>query len=139
MPERSAPANTTPYNQEELEHFKSLLLRLKQETQEEIDELREAVGEIDENEDDVSSSMDHHPGDLGTEEETKETDYVLIQRDLKKLEKIDAALDRIDNGTYGVCEDTGKKIPKERLEAIPYTRFSMEAQKKYDEENPGKM
>lgn len=139
MPERSAPINTTPYSEKELEHFKALLLQEQQEVTEEVDKLKESIGEIDDNEDDVSSSMDHHPGDIGTDEESKETDYILIERNLSKLKKINAALDRIDNGTYGVCEDTGKKISKERLEAIPYARLSMEAQKKYDDENPGKM
>ena len=139
MPNRSAPSNTTPYNQEELDHFKALLLKEQQKITEEVEELKQAIGDYDDQEDDVSSSLDHHTGDLGTEEENKETNYILIERDLDKLEQVNAALDRIDNGTYGVCEDTGKKIAKERLEAVPYTRLSMEAQKKYDDSNPGRV
>lgn len=139
MPDRSAPINTTPYSEEELEHFKVRLLSLQEEVSEEVENLKKSIGELDDNEDDVSSSLDHHPGDIGSEEQTKEYDYVQIERNLKKLKQINAALDRIDNGTYGVCEDTGKKISKERLEAVPYTRLSMEAQKKYDDENPGQM
>ena len=41
-------------------------------------------------------------------------------QDIKKLRSIDAALSRIQNGRYGICMKCGKKIPKERLEAIPY-------------------
>lgn len=137
MPDRNATVRNTPYSNEELDYFKDLLLKKQKETDDEIRELREAIGDMDKNEDDVSSSQDHHPGDLGTNEESKETDYVLIERNLAKIEKINAALDRIANGTYGVCEDTGKKIQKERLEAIPYTRYSVGAKEKYDDPNPG--
>src|SRR5699024_7450670 len=81
-------------------------------------------------------AQDHHPGDIATEEEEKETDYLLRERSRKKVDQIDAALRRIENKTYGVCEDTGKKIQKERLEAIPYTRFSVDDRKKDDSEHP---
>ncbi|MEX0721810.1 MAG: TraR/DksA C4-type zinc finger protein [Balneolaceae bacterium] len=129
--------NNTPYSDEELEHFKELLLKEQQETTGEVNELKEVIGDVDSNRDDVSSSQDHHPGDLGTEEESKETNYTLIDRQLDKLEEINAALDRISNKSYGVCEDTGKKIQKDRLEAIPYTRYSVGAKEKYDDANSG--
>jgi len=41
----------------------------------------------------------------------------------KLIVEIDDALDRIENGTYGICEGTGQPIPKERLEAIPWARY----------------
>jgi hypothetical protein len=44
------------------------------------------------------------------------------------LYEVDAALQRIDDGTYGICELTGQLIPWKRLEAIPWTRFSIEAE-----------
>jgi RNA polymerase-binding transcription factor DksA len=46
---------------------------------------------------------------------------------------MDAALERLDAGTYGVCELTGKLIPWERLEAVPWARFSLEAQKQIEQ------
>jgi RNA polymerase-binding transcription factor DksA len=54
----------------------------------------------------------------------------MIEKHQDKLDEINAALDRIELGTYGVCEDTGKKIQKERLEEIPDARFSMKAKKR---------
>lgn len=129
--------NNSPYGDEELEYFKELLLKEQEETNREIDELKEGIAGLDDQRDDTNSSQDHHIGDLGTEEERKETNYTLIDRNLDKLEEINAALDRIQNGSYGICDATGKKIAKERLEAIPYTRYSVQAQENRDEDDPG--
>src|SRR3954463_13426352 len=53
------------------------------------------------------------------------------------LDEVNAALSRIENGTYGKCEATGKPIGEERLLAIPWTRFSIEAEQKLEAEgNP---
>lgn len=129
--------NNSPYSEDELEHFKELLLKEQKETNEEIKELKEGIAGLDDQYDDTDSSQDHHVGNLGTEEERRETNYTLIDRNLSKLEEINAALDRISNGSYGICDATGKKIEKERLEAIPYTRYSKHAQENRDEDNPG--
>ena len=48
----------------------------------------------------------------------------------KFIEQLEAALVRIENKTYGICRDTGKLIPKERLRAVPHTTLSMEAKLK---------
>lgn len=137
MPDRNSAVENSPYSQEELEHFKELLLEEQKATNEDIKDLKESIEGVDSTRDDVSSSQDHHPGDLGTDEERKETNYTLIDRNLDKLEEINAALDRIINGTYGVCAHTGQKIKKERLEALPYTRYSIGAKEKMDDSNPG--
>lgn len=137
MSELDSPVNNTPYSKEELEHFKTLLTNQLQETQEEIEQQKESLQRINAQEDDESSSQTHHPGDRGSDEEEKENAYIMIQRNQQKIKKIKAALDRIDLGTYGVCEDTGKKIQKERLEAIPYTRYSVDAKKKDETSPPG--
>ena len=53
---------------------------------------------------------------------------------LRTIEDVDAALERIDAGTYGLCENCGKPIPKARLQAIPWTRFTVEAQGQLERE-----
>jgi DnaK suppressor protein len=53
----------------------------------------------------------------------------LLSFEQESLYEIDAALERIEEGTYGTCELTGQPIPMVRLEAIPWARFSLEAQK----------
>lgn len=124
--------NNTPYSEEELEHFKEKLIKQREETREEIDQLKESLEDLRTREGDESSAQSHHPGNVGSEEGEEETLYVLIERSRDKLKEINAALDRIEVGTYGVCEDTGKKIQKERLETIPHTRYSVEARRKDD-------
>jgi RNA polymerase-binding protein DksA len=136
-PNLDAPVNNTPYSEEDLEYFRELLIKQREETITEIDQLKESVEDLRTREDDESSAREHHPGNVGTEEGEEETLYVLIERSRNRLQKINAALDRIDLGTYGVCQDTGKQIQRERLEAIPYTRYSVEAKRKDDASNPG--
>lgn len=137
MSNLDAPVNNTPYNQKELDHFKDLLLEEREEAVATVQEIQASIEDQRSLDNERASAQDHHPGDIATEEEEKETDYLLRERSRKKVDQIDAALRRIENKTYGVCEDTGKKIQKERLEAIPYTRFSVDARKKDDSEHPG--
>lgn len=53
-------------------------------------------------------------------------------RIMKELAEIDAALTRVERGTYGICELTGQPIPMERLEAVPTARYDLSGQKKYE-------
>jgi len=69
------------------------------------------------------SSMPIHMADLGTDNYEVENTLGLMDSERKLIVEIDGALDRIENGTYGVCEGTGQPIPKERLEAIPWARY----------------
>jgi RNA polymerase-binding transcription factor DksA len=56
----------------------------------------------------------------------------LVSSEQEALSEIDGAIKRIRNGTYGICEITGKPIAKERLLAVPFTRYSAEAQKEIE-------
>lgn len=58
----------------------------------------------------------------------------LSDMDFEKINLIDAALEKIENGTYGICEVTGKNIPEARLNAIPWTRYSIEAAAEIEKE-----
>lgn len=59
----------------------------------------------------------------------------LSAQDMKRLRLIDAALARIENGKYGFCLGTGRPIPRERLEAIPYALYTIEYQAEIDRKN----
>lgn len=67
------------------------------------------------------SSMPIHMADIGSDNFEQEFTLSLMQNDEGTLEKIEAALERIEDGTFGVCDECGVKIPKTRLNAIPYT------------------
>ena len=64
---------------------------------------------------------DNHPGDVATITFDREIDYTLEENEERLLAEIDSALQRIDNGTFGVCQACGNPIGAERLEAVPYT------------------
>ena len=69
-----------------------------------------------------------HMADSGTDNFDRDFALSLLSSDKDAVYEIEEALKRIERGTYGVCELTSKTIPKARLEAIPWTRFTVEAQ-----------
>jgi DnaK suppressor protein len=66
------------------------------------------------------SSMPIHMADIGTDNFEQEFTLSLMQSEEQTLELIEASLERIEEGTYGQCEECGARIPKTRLNAIPY-------------------
>jgi DnaK suppressor protein len=74
------------------------------------------------------SSYSLHMADSGTDNFDRDFALSLLSADQDAIYEIEEALKRIEKGTYGVCELTGKQIPKARLDAIPWTRFTVEAQ-----------
>ena len=68
-----------------------------------------------------SSSLPIHLADLGSDNFEQELTLSLVGSEKEVLDKIEFALERIADGSYGKCEECGKKIPESRLEAIPYT------------------
>ena len=75
------------------------------------------------------SSYGQHMADAGTDTFDRDFALSLVSSEQEALSEIDAAIKRIHADTYGICENTGKPISKERLLAVPFTRYSAEAQK----------
>lgn len=75
-----------------------------------------------------------HMADSGTDNFDRDFALSLLSSDQDAIYEIDEALKRIQKGTYGTCELTGKPIPKARLDAIPWTRFTVEAQAQLERE-----
>ena len=73
-----------------------------------------------------------HMADAATDSFDRDLTLGLASFEQEALYEVDAALKRIDDGTYGVCELTGRHIPWKRLEAIPWTRFSIEAERQLE-------
>ncbi|RCW46557.1 TraR/DksA C4-type zinc finger protein [Paenibacillus prosopidis] len=80
--------------------------------------LRDDTGEL--------SPIDNHPGDLATELYDREKDVALLEQEDLHLIRISAALEAMDNGTYGICKTCGEPIPFERLDAVPDTLFCID-------------
>jgi DnaK suppressor protein len=75
-----------------------------------------------------------HMADSGTDNFDRDFALSLLSSDQDAVYEIEEALKRIEKKTYGICELTGKAIPKARLEAIPWTRFTVEAQAQLERE-----
>ena len=75
-----------------------------------------------------------HMADSGTDNFDRDFALSLLSSDQDAIYEIEEALKRIEKKTYGVCELTGKPIPRARLEAIPWTRFTVEAQAQLEKE-----
>src|SRR5438270_5442114 len=86
------------------------------------DALRRTGGEASGN----LSNAPYHLADLSNDTMEHEVAVGLLENQSQLLEQIAAALDRIDAGTYGQCQECGKQIPAERLEAIPYTPYCVQ-------------
>lgn len=78
------------------------------------------------------SSYGQHMADAGTDTFDRDFALSLVSSEQEALSEIEAAIKRIQNGTYGVCELTGKPINRDRLSAVPFTRYSAEAQKEME-------
>jgi RNA polymerase-binding transcription factor DksA len=78
------------------------------------------------------SSYGQHMADAGTDTFDRDFALSLVSSEQEALSEIEAAIRRIKDGSYGVCEVTGKPIAKERLMAVPFTRYSAEAQKEIE-------
>lgn len=118
----------TRYSDEELEEFRVLIQEKLAVAQEDYDQTMDAIMNRDNNEADDTAPT-YHALEEGSEVQSKEQLLSMAQRQLKFIQGLKAALIRIDNKTYGICRETGKLIPKERLRAVPHATLSIEVKK----------
>lgn len=110
------------FTDKQLAHYRQLLL----------EKLREITGDVFSMEESVFSSsgelstMPVHLADIGTDSYEQEFSLGLMAEEKKTLVEIREALQRIADGTYGFCDGLGTPIEENRLEAIPWTRYSLE-------------
>ena len=109
-------------NEVQLAHFRKILLAWKRELMEEVDRTMHHM------KDDAANFPD--PNDRATQESEFGLELRTRDRDRKLLKKIDSALARIDDGSYGYCEETGEEIGLRRLEARPVATLCVEAQER---------
>lgn len=116
----------TRYNEEELQEFKEIILKKLAKAQRNYDLLMSTMDINDGN--DITDTMPTYKN-LGESAVllSKQETASQAARQLKFIKNLEAALIRIENGTYGVCRVTGKLIPKERLRAVPHATLSIEA------------
>ncbi len=121
-----ADVEKTRYNDEELAEFKTIILDKLAKAREDYELLRASITHSSSN-DTEDTSPTFKILEEGATTLSKDECGRLAQRQLKFIHHLEAALIRIENKTYGVCRETGKLIPKERLRVVPHATLSIEA------------
>ncbi|MBO4743591.1 MAG: TraR/DksA family transcriptional regulator [Bacteroidales bacterium] len=117
----------TRYSDEELAEFKGIIEDMLQKARAEYDTLRQVVMHNGSNDIEDTSPSFKTVEDDGAYQLSKEEASQLAQRQYKFIQNLEAALVRIENKTYGICRETGKLIPKERLRLVPHATLTVEA------------
>lgn len=113
------------YSDEDLAEFKENILQVRKETVDEFQILREHLEDMTNSEQaDENASYSMHMAEQGTEAQEKEKTYAQVQRLNDYIKKLDEALERIENKTYGICKICQCLIAKKRLLAVPITTLS---------------
>jgi RNA polymerase-binding transcription factor DksA len=118
----------TKYSKDELVEFKELILKKLAKAEDDFNILKATISNQDGN-DTNDTSPTFKVLEEGASVLSKEEAGKLAQRQQKFIQHLKAALVRIENGTYGVCRETGKLISKERLRAVPHATLSIDAKK----------
>ncbi len=107
---------------DEMERFRNLLLTLRRRLMGDVTMMtQEALGGAETDSGDNHAPL--HPADAGTHSFEQEFTLNLLSNDGDRLDRIEAALERITQRTYGICEECGGRIPKARLETLPDTPY----------------
>lgn len=109
-----------------------------EETRRELLRMQEGLSEDDQERGEDQAYETSDRGDLGREIHTRQLDETVSGTLGSRLENVERALQKIEEGTYGICDDTGEEIPQGRLEAVPEAVTTVEAQQRRDERrSPG--
>lgn len=119
-------AEIVRYSDAELEEFRVLINEKLEKARAEYEQLQKSL----EGNDASDTAPTFKAFEDGANFQQREEVSRLAARQLKFIQHLEAALVRIDNKTYGICRETGKLIPKERLMAVPHATLSIEAKNK---------
>ena len=117
-------AEKTRYSDAELEEFRAIIMEKLELAERDYERLKSSIMNSNDTDD---TSPTYKVLEEGANTLSKEETTRLAARQLKFIQGLQAALVRIENKTYGICRETGKLIPKERLRAVPHATLSIEA------------
>ena len=112
---------------EDIKKYKKILLTMRSQLIHSINESKEEVKD-DEN----SKGYSQHQADEGTDDFVKTITLEVTNTEQEILKQIDRALEKMEEGTYGICDISQKEIAKARLDAIPYATMTVESQEKVE-------
>lgn len=116
-----------PLKKSEIEQFKKRLLELKEQLTKAINGTKKEVSDPGD-----SKGYSQHSADEGTDDFVKNISLEVTSKEFDVLRQIERALEKIDEGTYGICDISGDEIPLKRLEAVPYATMTVQAQQKLE-------
>jgi DnaK suppressor protein len=116
-----------PLKKSEIAHFKKRLEELRQQVLRALEGSKQEVTSPDE-----AKGYSQHAADEGTDDFVKNIHLKVTDKEFSILRQIDRALEKIEDGTYGVCDLSGEEIPMKRLEAVPYATMTVRAQEKFE-------
>ena len=123
----SSEVRKVRYTDEELEEFRSIINEMLDKARKEYNTLRRVIMHNGSNDIEDTTPSFKTVEDDGAYQLSKEEASQLAQRQYKFIQNLEAALVRIENKTYGICRETGKLIPKERLRLVPHATLTVEA------------
>lgn len=116
-----------PLKKSEIETFKKRLLEMKDQLGLSLKAVSDDVKTSEE-----SKGYSQHQADEGTDDFGQTISIEVSSKEQGIVRQIDRALEKIDEGTYGVCDVSGDEIPIKRLEAVPYATMTVAAQEKFE-------
>ena len=125
------------FTKKDLEQYKEKLFNLKDDTMKQIREISEDT--LMKSQKDMSgdiSGYSLHLADVATDNYERDFNLNLVSAERRIIMEIDAALKRIEDKTYGVCDSCKKNITKSRLKAIPYAKYCTKCKEKLEKQNP---
>jgi len=115
------------------DRFRTALLEERARVERALAHLREDhPGSLDEEVEEIEAGSDNHLGETATATLGREIDYTLGENSEEILAQIDAALGRIEQGTYGICTNCGREIAPERLEAYPWASLCIDCKRRLE-------
>ncbi|GAB4187312.1 MAG: TraR/DksA family transcriptional regulator [Simkaniaceae bacterium] len=112
--------------EKEIEFFKGKLEELKRQLSQTLRDVSEDVKSEE------PKGYSQHQADEGTDDFGRTISIGLTSNEMDILKQVNRALEKIEEGTYGICDLTGDEIPKRRLEAVPYATMTVQAQEKWE-------
>ena len=126
MDDLSVHSEEATVEHQDLEHFRKLLTSMLEEAQQKGDSTIEELTD--------SNEVFADPADRATAESDRSFTLRIRDRERRLIRKIQAALQRIDDGSYGICEDCGEEIGVPRLKARPVTKLCINCKSKQEED-----
>ena len=118
---------------DEMESYRDVLLNLRARLRGDLSQMTDEA--LRRNQTESSGNLSNvplHMADVGTENYDQEFTLELIENEQETLDQVQSALNRIDAGTYGRCEECQEPVAKARLQALPYTRHCIECARKLE-------